>query len=236
MHISTIAVVIGLGLVAACGPSKEEQEHYWTAYRALDPVRAKLAAIDAALPAPGSEEVQPCAAAVSLGPVAIIGHAQLQYLIEKPTESKRWERLVLSDEGFGRMWSKGDAEKTIEESKAPTSEAKSLEESARLLGPAKSLVVLRASRVEPGELGERTATGRAIARNARWDGWAFVYTFDEHPVFQGAFSLWSTNHPTVSRLLEQGQGMTAEDLMYDAMKAIHDNLHFVLSRPGCPND
>ncbi len=235
MHISTIAVVIGLGLVAACGPSKEEKDRYWTANRALDPVRAKLAAIDAALPAPGSEAVQPCAPEVASGPVAIIGHAQLQYLIEKPSEGKRWERLVLSDEGFTRMWNKADAEKTIEESKAPTSEAAGLEEAGRLLGPAKSLVVLRASRMEPGELGEKTATGQTIARNARWEGWAFVYSFDEHPVFQGAFSLWSTNHPTVSRLLEAGQAMTAEDLMHDAMQAIHDNLHFVLTRPGCPN-
>jgi hypothetical protein len=226
-----------IALLAACGsgPSAEEAQAFWSAYESLGPIRTKLAAVDAALPAPGSETTVACAPGVATSKLATIHFAQLEYLLEKPTQVEQWERMNLTDEGFQRMWNKADAQAKIDKSPTPTSEAAGLRAAAGALAPVETLVVFRPSRIEPGELGDSPEPGaRAIVRDARWEGWALVYRFADQPVLEGAFAVAASSGAEVSRVVKRGQSLTAGDLLHDAMRRLEEHARARLSVPGCP--
>ncbi|PCC71187.1 hypothetical protein SAMN02745121_04849 [Nannocystis exedens] len=226
-----------VALLAACGsgPSAEEAQAFWTAYESLGPIRTKLAAVDAALPAPGSETSVACAPRVATSKLATIHFAQLEYLLEKPTQVEQWERMNLTDEGFQRMWNKADAQNTLDKSPVPTSEAAGLRAAAAALAPVDTLVVFRPSRIERGELGDSPEPGvRAIVRDARWEGWALVYRFADQPVLEGAFPVAASNGAEVSRMVPRGTSLAAGDLLHDAMRRLEEQARARLSVPGCP--
>ncbi|MCY0989101.1 hypothetical protein OV203_18335 [Nannocystis sp. ILAH1] len=226
-----------VALLAACGsgPSAEEAQAFWSAYESLGPIRSKLAAVEAALPAPGSETSVACAPRVATSKLATIHFAQLEYLLEKPTQVEQWERMNLTEEGFQRMWNKADAQNTLDKSSAPTSEAAGLRVAAETLAPVDTLVVFRSSRIEPGELGDSPEPGvQAIVRDARWEGWALVYRFADQPVLEGAFPVAASNGAEVSRVIPRGTSLAAEDLLHDAMRRLEEQARARLSVPGCP--
>jgi hypothetical protein len=231
-----LAIAVLMTLTACgSGPSAEEAKVFWSAYEALGPIRTRLAAVDAALPAPGSEVDVACAPHVATGKLAIINFDQLHYLLDRPTQVEQWERMNLTDEGFMRMWNKADAQKTIEQSSAPASEAAGLRFAAEALAPVETLVVFRATRIVPGELGDSPEPGlRAILRDARWEGWALVYRFADTPALAGAFALTATSRAEVSRVVKRGQSLAAGDLLRDAMTQLEAQARARLSAPGCP--
>jgi hypothetical protein len=226
-----------LALLASCksGPSAEDAQAFWSAYESLAPTRTRLAAVNAALPAPGSETSVACAPRVATSKLASIHFAQLEYLLEKPTQVEQWERMNLTDEGFQRMWNKADAQKTIDKSSTPTSEAAGLRAAAKTLAPVETLVVFRPSRIEPGALGDSPEPGvRAIVRGARWEGWALVYRFADQTVLEGAFPVAASSGAEVSRKVPRGTSLAVSDLLHDAMRRLEEQARARLSVPGCP--
>lgn len=233
-----VALALALVLVASvafpgCGdkPSAKAIENVKSQWAALEPARKRLAAIQAALPAPGKEQEVACPAPVDGDKLAMIGESRLRRLVEggASADVDRKERYVERNVPF--FMPQGEYDAVLASGKL-TGVANNLRAAKRDFEALEHLVVYRPTDVVVGKIGAVTGKEFAIDQLAKWQGWAFVYQNAEPPRLVCAFQVSAETPPDLRLAVEKGHRPGDWQLLEDVSRNVRKSTLARLARPG----
>ena len=229
----TIGALILTTGACAGGASEGDVAKYREQLAQFAPTVAALKAMNAQLPAPGSERATACAGTIPTAGLETLSEAQLKYLLDQNDGGEHGERLRLTSGPFTVMDSTKDAEARTTSDALPGEIINDLR-ALQTLGRTKRVGIFRPSRVEIGSVGVKADSGDyIIEKPAVWSGWLFVFSLGEKPALEAAFPVTETNAASITFMKKQGYRPPANVLIDNALGRVRNRALQQLGLPNC---